>query len=39
MSGCGKGCAGCLLAIPVLLVYNWIINKFVFWVFYTCLNF
>ena len=30
MSGCGKGCAGCLLAIPVLLAMTWIINKFVF---------
>ena len=32
------GCMGCLLAIPALLVYTWIINKLAFWIFYTSLN-
>jgi hypothetical protein len=25
-----KGCVGCFMAIPVILVVTWIINKFVF---------
>lgn len=25
------GCMGCLLAIPVILVVTWIVNKPIFW--------
>ena len=34
-----NGCMGCLLVIPALLVYTWIVNKFASWFFYTCINF
>ena len=39
MSGCGKGCAGCLLISLVLLVLTWGINKFVFGTFDFLLRF